>query len=80
MSLTFQDYRLVGSQSNGWTDEKHVTFLNYIESSFVNELYNKKYDSNAFPGWLSRMKMHKGSCGQCESDKKSGQVVRDFCI
>ncbi|XP_074565592.1 cold-regulated protein 27-like [Curcuma longa] len=67
------DSQLVGSLSNGWTDAKHVIFLNCIESSFVNELYNEKYDSNAFHGWLSRMKMHKGSCGQCEYDQKAGQ-------
>ncbi|KAG6524213.1 cold-regulated protein 27-like [Zingiber officinale] len=75
------DSQLVGSLSNGWTDEKHITFLNDIESSFVNELYNEKYDSSACHRWLSRMKMHKGSCGQCESDKKPGQlkVLRMGC-
>ncbi|XP_042436027.1 cold-regulated protein 27-like [Zingiber officinale] len=67
------DSQLVGSLSNGWTDEKHVIFLNCIESAFVNELYNEKYETNAFHGWLSRMKMPKGSCGQCENDQKAGQ-------
>lgn len=70
----------MGSLSNGWTDEKHILFLNDIESSFVNELYNEKYDSSAHHRWLSRMKMRKGSCRQRERDQKPGQVVRDICI
>ncbi|KAG6476764.1 hypothetical protein ZIOFF_066011 [Zingiber officinale] len=72
-SMVCKDSQLVGSLSNGWTDEKHVIFLNCIESAFVNELYNEKYETNAFHGWLSRMKMPKGSCGQCENDQKAGQ-------
>ncbi|XP_074588825.1 cold-regulated protein 27-like [Curcuma longa] len=75
------DSQLVGSLSNGWTDEKHILFLNDIESSFVNELYNEKYDSSAHHRWLSRMKMRKGSCRQRERDQKPGQlkVLRMGC-
>lgn len=64
------------SLSNGWTDEKHTLFLNSIEASFVNDLYNGEYHSKAFLGQLSRIKTHKGSCGPYENDLKSGQVIR----
>ncbi|RWW80176.1 hypothetical protein BHE74_00011504, partial [Ensete ventricosum] len=71
-----QDPQLVDSPSNGWTDEKHALFLNSIEASFVNELYNEEYHSRAFLGQLSRIKTHKGSCGPYKNDLKSGQVFK----
>ncbi|XP_065042938.1 cold-regulated protein 27-like isoform X1 [Musa acuminata AAA Group] len=75
------DSRLVDSLSNGWTDEKHTLFLNSIEASFVNDLYNGEYHSKAFLGQLSRIKTHKGSCGPYENDLKSGQfkVLQTGC-
>lgn len=77
ISLILQDPQVADSVSKGWTDEKHTLFLNSIEASFVNELYNEHYHSKAFQGWLSRTKEHKGSTGPSENDMKYGQVVRD---
>ncbi|CAL9118566.1 unnamed protein product [Musa textilis] len=75
------DSRLVDSLLNGWTDEKHALFLNSIEASFVNDLYNGEYHSKAFLGQLSRIKTHKGSFGPYENDLKSGQfkVLQTGC-
>ncbi|XP_064954024.1 cold-regulated protein 28-like isoform X2 [Musa acuminata AAA Group] len=73
--------KVADSVSKGWTDEKHTLFLNSIEASFVNELYNEHYHSKAFQGWLSRTKEHKGSTGPSENDMKYGQfkVLRKGC-
>ncbi|URD87865.1 hypothetical protein MUK42_28686 [Musa troglodytarum] len=68
-----KDPLLIDSGSNRWTDEKHILFLNSIEASFVNELYNKQYHSKAFLGWLSRIKKRKEPSGPYENDLKSGQ-------
>ncbi|RRT47510.1 hypothetical protein BHE74_00000457 [Ensete ventricosum] len=74
--LIFQDPHLVDSLSNKWTDEKHTLFLNSIEETFVNELYNGEYHSKPFVGWLSRIKKHKGFCEPYENDSKFGQVFK----
>ncbi|CAL9046541.1 unnamed protein product, partial [Musa banksii] len=81
ISLILQDPQVADSVSKGWTDEKHTLFLNSIEASFVNELYNEHYHSKAFQGWLSRTKEHKGSTGPSENDMKYGQfkVLRKGC-
>ncbi|KAJ8501222.1 hypothetical protein OPV22_011774 [Ensete ventricosum] len=73
-----KDPQVVDSGSKGWTDEKHTLFLNSIEASFVNELYNEQYHSKAVQGWLSRTKEHKGST---EPSMKYGQfkVLRKGC-
>ncbi|RWW08592.1 hypothetical protein BHE74_00033025, partial [Ensete ventricosum] len=78
ISLILQDPQVVDSGSKGWTDEKHTLFLNSIEASFVNELYNEQYHSKAVQGWLSRTKEHKGST---EPSMKYGQfkVLRKGC-
>ncbi|WOK97675.1 hypothetical protein Cni_G06383 [Canna indica] len=76
-----KDPQLVDSTSNGWTDEKHILFLNSIEADFVNDLYKDQYHSNAFQGWLSRMKKHKRSSGPYENDLKCCQfkVLQGGC-
>ncbi|THU45923.1 hypothetical protein C4D60_Mb02t23080 [Musa balbisiana] len=68
-----EDPLLIDSGSNRWTDEKHTLFLNSIEASFVNELYDEQYHSKAFLGWFSRIKKRKEPSGPYENDLKSGQ-------
>ncbi|KAJ8464176.1 hypothetical protein OPV22_026728 [Ensete ventricosum] len=76
-----KDPLLMDSGSNRWTDEKHILFLNSMEQSFVNELYNEQYRSKAFLGWLSRIKKRTEPSGPYENDLKSGQlkVLRKGC-
>ncbi|CAL9110584.1 unnamed protein product [Musa textilis] len=76
-----KDPPVADSVSKGWTDEKHTLFLNSIEASFVNELYNEHYHSKAVQGWISRTKEHKGATGPSKNDMKYGQfkVLRKGC-
>ncbi|MQL93496.1 hypothetical protein Taro_026134 [Colocasia esculenta] len=38
-----------------WTDEKHSLYLNSMEESFVNQLYNHEFCSNNLLGWTPRI-------------------------
>ncbi|XP_068643818.1 cold-regulated protein 27-like isoform X2 [Aristolochia californica] len=67
-----------------WTDEKHSLYLNFIEASFVNQLYNHKYGSMESLDWYPRGKEAKGpNCSQSSSTScfSSGQfkVLRSGC-
>ncbi|KAK1281353.1 hypothetical protein QJS04_geneDACA020720 [Acorus gramineus] len=45
---------VVEPSSSEWTNEKHSSYLNSIEASFVNQLYRHGGQSRSMIGWLSR--------------------------
>jgi hypothetical protein len=44
--LFCQDMSNPGS-SSGWTDEKHMLYITFLEESFVNQLYSSKGEMNS---------------------------------
>ncbi|KAG9450989.1 hypothetical protein H6P81_010954 [Aristolochia fimbriata] len=72
------------STCSEWTNEKHSLYLNFIEASFVNQLYNHEYGSTESLGWYSGGKEAKGptsSQSTASSCFSSGQfkVLRSGC-
>lgn len=41
----YQGSPVLDFMSAGWTDEKHTLYLNSMEASFVDQLYNNEYHS-----------------------------------
>ncbi|XP_068638698.1 cold-regulated protein 27 isoform X2 [Aristolochia californica] len=78
------EHPIAESACSEWTDEKHSLYLNFIEASFVNQLYNHEYGSMESLGRYPRGKEPKGpTCSQSSSKRSlsSGQfkVLRSGC-
>ncbi|KAJ6818158.1 uncharacterized protein M6B38_407445 [Iris pallida] len=48
--------KVVDVMDNEWTNKKHSLYLDNMEASFVNQLYNRENRSNDLVRWLSRTK------------------------
>ncbi|CAA6658873.1 unnamed protein product [Spirodela intermedia] len=72
---------IVESMPMEWTDEKHNSYLNSIEASFVNQLYNHEFNSNHLLGWSSRTQKNPHLSGPHTGSCYSGQfkVLRGGC-
>ncbi|XP_077245955.1 cold-regulated protein 27-like isoform X1 [Tasmannia lanceolata] len=74
-------HQMVESLPNEWTDEKHRSYLNSIEASFVKQLHNYEHRLMDSHDWLSRRQKlldRKSSPSNPNTNSSSGQF-KVFC-